>query len=143
MIHTELRIPPYQVLFIIGLTSNPTDYNNFLKSKSQSVDSQVLLDDDDDIFARTVYGSQDKGDYQIRTIYLFLNPTHPTSNLTAGTITHEVIHIKNMIYRFIGDDPSIFNDEPEAYLTGWLTDTIVSYLNKNNIQLSLKPHKYE
>jgi len=47
----------------------------------------------------------------------------------AGTIAHEAIHIKNIIYRRIGATLDLKNDEPEAYLVGWLVDTITTYLN--------------
>lgn len=49
----------------------------------------------------------------------------------GGLISHEVTHIKNHIYIDTGTDLDRFNDEPEAYLVGWLFEQIEIFLNKN------------
>lgn len=45
-------------------------------------------------------------------------------DIGVDIIAHEVIHIKNMVYSHsdITHDPS--NDEPEAYLSGWIAGKI-------------------
>lgn len=48
-----------------------------------------------------------------------------------GTIiAHEIVHLKNYIYQDKGIELDRFNDEPEAYLTGWLFRQIETILNK-------------
>ena len=50
---------------------------------------------------------------------------------TDGTIiAHEIVHLKNYIYQDKGIELDISNDEPEAYLTGWLFKQIETFLNK-------------
>jgi hypothetical protein len=46
------------------------------------------------------------------------------SNVDVNTICHEVVHIKNRINHHAGimHDPD--NDEPEAYLSGWIAEQI-------------------
>lgn len=50
---------------------------------------------------------------------------------SEGTIiAHEIVHLKNYIYQDTGIELDRYNDEPEAYLTGWLFDQINDFLNK-------------
>lgn len=44
--------------------------------------------------------------------------------LSVDTIAHEVVHIKNMVYTHAGIKHDPKNDEPEAYLSGWLVGKI-------------------
>lgn len=44
--------------------------------------------------------------------------------LEIDTIVHEAIHIKNMVYSHSGIKHDSVNDEPEAYLTGWIAGKI-------------------
>lgn len=47
-----------------------------------------------------------------------------------SNITHEIIHLKNHIYLDCNMQIDRCNDEPEAYLTGWLFDVIYDFLFK-------------
>lgn len=51
-------------------------------------------------------------------------------------IAHECVHIKNIIFRNKGIKPDIANDEPEAYLVGFLFKEIEKLFNQIN---KLKP----
>lgn len=46
-----------------------------------------------------------------------------------SNIAHEIVHIKNHIFLDINAKIDLYNDEPEAYLTGWLFDQINNFLN--------------
>lgn len=48
----------------------------------------------------------------------------------GNIIAHEIVHLKNYIYQDCSIELDRFNDEPEAYLTGWLFDQINNFLNK-------------
>lgn len=54
------------------------------------------------------------------------------SECGGSTITHEAVHCKNMIYRKIGQEPDLFNDEIEAYLTGYIAKKLTVLFNKHN-----------
>lgn len=56
---------------------------------------------------------------------IFLN-----KDIDHDLLAHEVVHLVNAICveRKIKLDP--FNDEPQAYLTGWITGEIYKVLNK-------------
>lgn len=47
-----------------------------------------------------------------------------------SNIAHEVVHIKNFVFLEYAAELDRYNDEPEAYLTGWLFDQINNFLNK-------------
>lgn len=42
--------------------------------------------------------------------------------MTPGHIAHEAVHAADDIYYFIGAHPDILNNEPYAYLVGYITD---------------------
>jgi hypothetical protein len=42
----------------------------------------------------------------------------------VNTIAHEVVHIKNAVFRHSGMEHDPDNDEPEAYLSGWIAGKI-------------------
>lgn len=47
-----------------------------------------------------------------------------------GTIiAHELVHLKNYIYLDCAMEVDMYNDEHEAYLTGWLFKKIEKFLN--------------
>lgn len=48
-----------------------------------------------------------------------------------SNIAHEIVHLKNHIFLDCGMQLDRHNDEPEAYLTGWLFDSIYDFLFKN------------
>jgi hypothetical protein len=47
----------------------------------------------------------------------------------GSIISHEIVHLKNYIYQDCSIELDRYNDEPEAYLTGWLFKQIEEFLN--------------
>ena len=43
-------------------------------------------------------------------------------------IAHEIIHLKNYIYEDLCIQLDVINDEPEAYLIGWLFEQVEKFL---------------
>ena len=46
-------------------------------------------------------------------------------------ITHEVVHIVNAIFLKCGIELDRHNDEPQAYLTGWIINEIDKHIKEN------------
>jgi len=46
-----------------------------------------------------------------------------------SNIVHEIVHIKNHIFLDCAMNLNVHDDEPEAYLSGWLFDQIDNFLN--------------
>jgi hypothetical protein len=57
-------------------------------------------------------------------VVAFTDPKH------LSNIAHEIVHVKNHIYLDCAMELDRYNDEPEAYLTGWLFDQIHEFLTK-------------
>ena len=62
-----------------------------------------------------------KNNYHNYTV--FLKP-----NATAPTIAHEALHLSNRILHDINHTPTFINDEPQAYLLGWIVKEIYKTL---------------
>lgn len=60
----------------------------------------------------------------------FLTVVFDSKQIDFDTIAHEVTHIKNMVMVHAGIKHDFNNDEPEAYLVGWLVGEIVKALNE-------------
>ncbi len=54
-----------------------------------------------------------------------------TDSKHLSNIAHEIIHLKNHIYLDCAMEIDRYNDEPEAYLVGWLFDEIYNFLIKS------------
>ena len=53
-------------------------------------------------------------------------------NISNHLIAHEVVHLVNAIFLQTGCELDRQNDEPQAYLTGWVFQQIEKFLTKNN-----------
>lgn len=54
-----------------------------------------------------------------KDIYVAIKPdSHPS------TIAHESVHVANYLYDIVGAEVDIRNDEPYAYLIGWIVEQI-------------------
>jgi len=52
----------------------------------------------------------------------------PTAN--HKTVAHEALHVVNLLFNNIGAKPDLNNDEPQAYLLGWVVEQIHNTLKK-------------
>jgi hypothetical protein len=46
----------------------------------------------------------------------------------AGVVCHESNHLKNFIFAHCGVQLDLINDEPESYLTGYITDQFFNHI---------------
>lgn len=52
-----------------------------------------------------------------------------------GLIAHECFHLTHRIMKHVNKTYDIDNDEPEAYLIQYLTDTVYSFFKENKIKV--------
>lgn len=104
---TTIDIPIYCCKLTIVLDKDLSYVEKKYKTKSLSDFGAVTLRDEDRHY---VVG--------------FTDATH------LSNIAHEIVHLKNQIYVDCAMELDRYNDEPEAYLTGWLFDQINNFLNK-------------
>lgn len=60
--------------------------------------------------------------------FVILNTKSKNRPITHGVITHESIHVVNMLALNRGIEPDLNNDEPMAYLAEWVCDFVYSAL---------------
>jgi uncharacterized protein YlbG (UPF0298 family) len=109
MIKTTIDIPIYCCKLTIILDKDLSYVEKKYKTKSLSDFGAVTLKDED----------------KYRHYVVALTDADHLSN-----IAHEIVHLKNHIYLDCAMELDRYNDEPEAYLTGWLFDQINNFLNK-------------
>lgn len=115
MIVTKFRIPIYHGILRVVLT------NDFVESAKK-----LKIDDEGHDLSRLgafVTPSVDKNGEDNFTVFFRFDVHH-------DLIAHEVVHLVNEIYisRSMTLDPN--NDEPQAYLTGWVTGRIYEVLKR-------------
>lgn len=106
---TTIDIPIYCCKLTIILDKDLSYVEKKYKTKSLSDFGAVTLKDESK-YRHYVVG--------------FTDATH------LSNIAHEIVHLKNQIYVDSAMEVDRYNDEPEAYLTGWLFDQINNFLNK-------------
>jgi len=123
--YQKLAIYPFQLCFII---SDDRDKINEEFTKQGCPEEQWK--EGEYIFATTVYGNVkdivNEG-HEFNCTYLVINPYLTGNRLTYGTIAHEMVHVKNKLYRTIGVKADLKNDENEAYLMGHLVDLFIDF----------------
>ena len=110
MITKKYKTPLYGTKFTIVIyNSNEEFKQKFKKIEISNFDGAVFYEKDE-LFI--VFSAERKG--------------YPT----PGIIAHEAKHLVNNIFIEISHDLDRYNDEPEAYLLGWIVDRIHEVLNK-------------
>ena len=112
---TKVRIPLYHGILRIVISDDFTK-----SSKKLNIDNEGH---DLSMFGAFVTTSID--DNRETNFNVFFAP-----DVEHDSIAHEVVHLVNAIYisRRITLDPN--NDEPQAYLTGWITGAIYRTIKK-------------
>lgn len=52
---------------------------------------------------------------------------------TAAVVAHECLHLSHKVFKHIGHNPSLDDDEPHAYLLSYLFEAIWSRIEKKQI----------
>ena len=123
MILEEIGIPIYKGLFVLILNPSHEEVQEVIPEFS----------DNDVVFAhswRYRWGKDGKEGF-----IMILSTQCPLAKLDHGTIAHEAIHIKNMVFELRGIHLDPDNDEAEAYFVGWLITEIYKVLEENKIKI--------
>ncbi len=112
-IFKKIRIAPYSANLWLLITNNPTF--EIYKLNQQYKELQWTWEDG----CAAVTASDFIGPNGNALLVVF-----DAKHFEAGFVTHEVIHIKNAVFKHAGLKHDSENDEPEAYLCGWLAEEI-------------------
>jgi len=87
----------------------------------ERVDYDEFDDRDDTLnagFVRALYSKKD--DDQIVAFILY-----SADECGAGTLAHEVTHLVNRLFAYVGHELDDLNDEPQAYLVSYIVDAFM------------------
>ena len=94
----------------------------------------TMILDDDLSYVEKKYKTKSLSSFGAVTLKDESNYRHYVVGFTdvnhLSNIAHEIVHLKNQIYIDCAMELDRYNDEPEAYLTGWLFDQINNFLKK-------------
>jgi len=111
-----VKIPIYGGNFIIIFSNNAEKVRKI-------VNCSLLINDP--LYASTfhnfIYGGYE-------SFCVTFNLWNDTSEITMGTIMHEVNHVGNRILLARYAQPDYDNDEAESYLKGWLGDQVHKFM---------------
>lgn len=66
----------------------------------------------------------------IQLINLYITP----KEITIKNVSHEIVHIVNMKFQNVDVRLDYINDEPQAYFTGFLTESIWNFLEPHRVK---------
>lgn len=111
MINHTIKIPLYfQTLEIII----SEDFDKAMEKYNVVNNSNFKINDDEAFVT-----------YQNDKIYLFIR-----EDVSAGIIAHESVHVCNYVFQGANIRLDIDNDEPYAYLMGWVVQEVHNTLKK-------------
>ena len=117
----DIKIPLYRGRFVVILTNSKTKLKKYLPKFEQE----------------SIYAHSWVAEYKSKQGYIMvLNFNNETTKITNGTITHEVVHIADFIADDKGFIADFHNDEPIAYLAGWITDEVYNFINKHKFKVA-------
>lgn len=117
---TKINIPIYFGYLIIIFTKDVT-----------KVDKKYDLGLEDNYYPAFVKGKRNKEG--ISQYYMVFDVKH----IDHETITHEVTHCANWIFHDRKITLDFLNDEPYAYLVGWITDKVYKSAKKSKINIGI------
>jgi len=110
------NVPLYGGTFVVVFTSDKDPYN--AAKKFFKHDNKELIG----CKAATLISKNYDNEY----------PIILSSIATDGSIAHECLHAVSLIFNYSGITADINNDEPAAYLIGWLVDRVYECYDKFN-----------
>lgn len=118
-IFSEFRLDIYNrtYFFMVGLTRDEANKELSKRLKTR-VDIGDILD---------CWGQVDKIEGEETAIYIFLHKLEDHS-----VIAHEIVHAASYTFEHAGIKMDVENDEPFAYLVGWLTKKVYEVIDEHN-----------
>lgn len=108
----SIEVNPYEVVVWLLITNNPSLECTRLNLKYKNLNAE---------WVNSAAAVTHLDFYDDNYLLVVIDGNTP---LCFNTICHEVVHIKNRINDHAGIDHDPDNDEPEAYLSGWLAEQI-------------------
>lgn len=112
-----LEIYPFDLMFSLGQSDE-----KFKKSLSEHIQKEYMPTNDAFIMSFED-GCRGKTFHHITSKYTIIRlPNKPKTRVEFGTLSHEIFHAVDMIFRTIGITLSEDSDEAYAYIIGYITE---------------------
>jgi len=121
------QVPIYGGMLVIMITNDMKRIKKYLPEFNP-----------DELFAHAAFDNF-RG---MQGFYVILNPLNPNETISPGVVAHEATHITSYIAGARGFVADFDNDEPIAYLVGWVADRVWDYLQLIKPKLD-KPNEKE
>lgn len=122
----KLHTSPYSTMVNIVLTS---DIDSARKSFDLGRSDKSNWDKLTKGLTYLFRGGKKRDKYEV---FLFVNvPRHETLKDIVDTFSHEVVHVLDLIFNNAGIDTDYNNNEPYAYLHGFITGEVWDLFMKN------------
>lgn len=129
MKHTLITVPLYGAEIHFFITNKPEEIFQCLKKDGL----ELTREDKQDFLAKDTSGlaCETFKDGEVESYLLWL-PRFNSTPTDWNTLSHEITHLKNYIWEYIGlkDGVATKFDEVEAYLIGWLTEEFVKFARR-------------
>ena len=114
------KVPLYPTMFCVVISKSDKKINKFFQSQGREKYSNL----------KEYSAFVDEGviNDNKRCIYIVFRVFD--EDFTHGLISHEVRHVTNKILDLIGHNVDLLNDEPEAYLSQWVTDSVYTCMKE-------------
>jgi len=107
----RVPIAPYHIELLVAISNDPESDISKINVTNQGLDARWPKD-----CAACTHGEVWNG-----IIFIFFDK----SQFKPEIVAHEVVHVVNIMYEFLGIKHDPHNDEPQAYLSGWLVGEII------------------
>jgi hypothetical protein len=111
MILHRVPISPYHIELLVAISSDPESDISKININNKGLDARWPKD-----CAACTHDVVWNG-----IIFVFFDK----SQFAPEIVAHEVVHVVNIAYDFLGINHDAKNDEHQAYLTGWLVGEII------------------
>lgn len=127
IIYKEVPIPIYNDILYIVDSDNWDEVNAFFNTP-------YTADENNEMFAHAIKGwffTKKPKPHKKQVLLMVFNSRNSIYKVETGAICHEAIHIKNFLFEDKGIRHDLVNDEPEAYLVGWIVEQAVQFFIEN------------
>lgn len=126
MILESFEIPIYRGKLVVLISDKLHEVKKYLPNFKESFPEGNV---------KTIYAHSIVDNFRDREgYYIVLNFKNKYRKIKHGTITHECVHIANMLLSGRGVVADFNNDEAHAYLSEWICDRVYKVFKRNGLK---------
>lgn len=124
-----IDLPIYFGKLACVLSDTTDGLNRFFSEKS--IQGTGIYEDEENLFCHALHLN-----YKGRQAFVaFFNHKHPDAEITHSVIAHEALHLMSYIMKNRGIQYDSDNDEPQAYLLGFIVEFLTKELKAYGVEI--------